>query len=370
MSRISLPTYPAVVRAFIEAEQSDAYGRLARILKLGNPSAAFDLLHASETLLEEYRDVEPPTRYESVTDYALMHIALSGLSDAWRIGSKHEGAAPHLATLPTGDVNARAVTDPDSQSPVIFFEQGLIRYLYNFAQLVAWAIPPLSWEQLSDDKALTQLVRRYTMPPAASGSFVKALYTYVSSGAVRSATQSIIPQPKHNIPVAATIVSLMERFVMAHELAHVACGHLPLKQAPEHEFEADIYALSTMVAVAQARGQYCAVSLWACDLALTSFHILNRAIGTLAFGGNKLKWMSNTHPDDLARRHHLRAGMNHFREYIPDSIAAVRELLGMTDFLLGRLWEFAEVSLTIGHAQKDRPSPLWKMRTDYYFQPA
>jgi hypothetical protein len=267
-------------------------------------------------------------------------------------------------------VNARVVTEPKTRAPVIFFERGLMHFLHDFAKLIAWAAPPLSEEQLYDAEAITRAPRRYTMPPEASRSFVGALCAYVGAGTASAAGEPV-PHPLHNLLMAAMLTGLMDRFVMAHELAHVALGHLSQRPSPDQEYEADALGLAMLLRAARPSGGLWAVSFWACDLTLSCFHILNKAIGVLAFGAAKLRWASPTHPDDLSRRQNLRdsvAGLDPDRPRA--GLEAAAELCGMSDSLVQRLWEFVSPDLWFAHQKGERPSPLWSNRTDYYFQPA
>src|SRR5262249_20860367 len=148
-----------------------------------------------------------------------------------------------LATLPSGDVNATIRLEPETAIPIIFFEHGLFQFLYDFARLMAWSAPPYSPEVLSDDSLLAKAPRKYTMPPEASQFFVASLNAYVVDGSP-IVSGSPLQQPAHNMITSIVLLNQMERFVMAHELAHIKLGHLEKPPSVQQEYEADAVSLS------------------------------------------------------------------------------------------------------------------------------
>jgi hypothetical protein len=263
-------------------------------------------------------------------------------------------------------VNARITEEPRTRAPIIFFEHGLFRFLYDFAKLTAWATLPLSPKQLSDDSALANLARRYTMPFQASEFFAASLYAYVVSGSPIS-TSSPIPEPTDNLPVSIVLLNHMERFVIAHELAHIHEHHLEEPFAWQQEYEADALSLGLVSTLAHDNYGSWAIGYWACELVLIAFNFLYRAIGLLAFGPEKkLQWISKTHPDPLSRREHLRGIW--LEPNVPEiGIAAARELCGMTEALFQRLWEISFPLLAISYQQGARPSPMWNEHIKHSF---
>ncbi|NEU77627.1 hypothetical protein [Nostoc sp. UIC 10630] len=389
--------WPAAVREFVQEEQEDAYRLLAIDLGLGqdpakafahlnkdlppgpdilpqtwkNQLGIFDALTPEEwaqfdeevaQVYEYYAALPPPTYFETRSSYLTMAMLFDTVGDAF---GKALRELPFPATLPSGDVNARIVLEPKTKAPVMFFEQGLFRFFMDMAQLIAWATPPLCPAQLNDDFALTQLVRHYTMPFQASESWAGSLYTYVASGSP-IANPTPLPRPNHNLFVAILLLGYMERFVMAHELAHITLGHLGKKpknvlEAWEQEYEADEQSLVVLSELARRSGISWATCFWGCNLALTCFDILDRALGLMAFGSYKLTWTSCTHPDGLSRRNRLRGKATSLAPHVtPLEVAAAEELCGMTDALLPKVYELGSFPLVLSHQQGVRPSPLWK----------
>lgn len=275
--------------------------------------------------------------------------------------------SPWLATLATGDVNVRIIEEARTRTKVMLFEHGLFRYFFDIARLTAWAAPPLSDAQLRDDEALARLQPRYTMPPQASSYFAATLFAYAASG-TPMASASPIPEPAHNQTLAIVRLNHMERFVMAHEIAHLVRGHLDEAPAPRQEFEADASSLMLVTRLSEQRHGSWAIGYWASELALVAMNFLYRAVGLVEFGPVRLAWVSKTHPDPLARRESLR-GIWHEPRMPPAGVLAARGVCGMTDALLQRLWEFGTAALALEHQRGARAAASWK-NIATYIQPA
>jgi hypothetical protein len=151
----------------------------------------------------------------------------------------------------------------------------------------------------------------------------------------------------------------MERFVLAHELAHIREGHL--NQPPDHklEYHADALAVSLVTTLANEHHRSWAVGYWACELALTALSFLYRAIGFYTYGPAKLEWISPTHPDPLSRRDELRGAWLNPRSP-KEGVTAAREMCGMTESLLSRLWEITLAAWAVSNQRGARASPRWK----------
>ena len=265
---------------------------------------------------------------------------------------------PYLATLASGDVEARMTIEPATKTTIVFFEHGLFSYFYDVAKLMAWAAPPLTEAQLTDDAALARVPRKYTMPLTASQNFVAALYAYTASGSPIGAS-SPIPEPEHNLGLSIRLLNHMERFVMAHELAHIRERHAERPQDPALEYGADSLAVSLVTTLADIHHGSWAVGYWASELALVALHLLYRAIGISTYGSDALTWISPTHPDPLSRRENLRGiWLNPRSPKI--GVQAAREMSGMMEAVFGRLFEMAVPVFLLNRQRGGRASPRWK----------
>jgi hypothetical protein len=151
----------------------------------------------------------------------------------------------------------------------------------------------------------------------------------------------------------------MERFVMAHELAHIRQQHINKPQTPDLEYEADALGVSLVTTLADIHHGSWAIGYWGCELAIVALHFLYRAIGLFTFGDDRLKWISKTHPDPLSRRENLR-GIWLNKRSPEEGVAAAREVSGMMEALFTRLWELGMFVFLTEYQHGKRASPRWR----------
>ena len=352
-------------RAFIERQQERAYRKLSLAMGLGpDPRASYERLTRRQMALEPAAGV--PTPFEDPGQYPVIAGTIDDLqATVVELGGQAIVPRPIAATLPSGEVDAMVLVAPRSRVPVMFFEQGLFHYLYDFAELIAWAAPPLPPEVLASDAALAAMPHRYTMPFQASDYFVGTLNAYVLSGSPLDTPTPIPPAP-HNEPLAGLLRGLMQRFVMAHELAHVKFGHLDGEPTSEQEHEADEKGMALVALQTQLAGSW-GIGFWASQLVLGALNILYRSIAVVQFGAAKVRWISTTHPQPVERQERLRAAWSR-PDLPPLGVAAAAELCGMSDALLQRLWEMAMFVVYQSHLGGARPSPIWNGLLDHTFR--
>ncbi len=347
---------PNRVRDFVASYQEREYRRLAGEMGLGNdPRAAFEKLTGA--IDAPPGDFEHPSLHRAMlVTFDLMQRELDSLGMA-RLPS------PWLATLASGDVNARIVEEARTRSKVMFFEHGLFLYFRDIAKLAAWAAPPLSDAQLFDDETLARLEPRYMRPFQSTGYFAGTLLAYAASG-TPLASGAPIPEPTHNLNLAIVLLNHMERFVMAHEIAHLVRGHLDEAPSPQQEFEADASSLMLITLLSERRHGSWAMGYWAAELALVAMNFLYRAVGLMEFGPVPLSWISKTHPDPMARREAMR-GIWLEPRMPPAGVLAARGVCAMTEALFESLWEFASAAMTLEHQRGARAAASWKNIATY-----
>jgi len=361
-TRVTLAqTWPPEVLRYVRDYQEREYLRLADALNLKTAREAYEKVTNRQMppdLEQRYRSSPLPTPYEDPFMYPVMSSVFNLMS---RENDALGAAAlprPFLATLASGDVEARMTQEPTTRTTIVFFEHGLFSYFYDVAKLMAWAAPPLTEAQLTDDAALARIPRKYTMPFTASQNFVASLYTYAASGSPVG-TSSPIPEPEHNLGLSIRLLNHMERFVMAHELAHIRERHADRPQSPALEYEADSLAVSLVATLADIHHGSWAVGYWACELALVALNLLYRGIGLNTYGGDPLTWISLTHPEPLSRRENLRGIWLNPRS--PKSgVEAAREMSGMMEAVFSRLFELALPVFLLNHQRGQRASPRWR----------
>ncbi len=361
-------TWNPKVLEFVRGRQEQEYNRLADLLGLGSAKNTYNKIAnrpMPSDLKQEYGSASLPTPFEDPYMYPVMTKTFEGLSRENNALGRPVLPHPFLATLPSGDVNAGTEEVHDTKTPVVFFEQGLFSFFYDMAKLMAWAAPPLTNRQLTDDAALAAIGSSYTIPSQASGYFGATLYAYALSGSP-VAESTPISEPRHNIGLSISLLNQMVRFVMLHELAHIQerDSENP-RQTPELEYEADETAVSLVTTLAGKYHGSWALGYWGCELALVALHFLYRCIGLLTYGGKKLTWVSSTHPDPLARRAKLRGMWRN--PFSPEAgVAAAGVVTRMMEKLLQILWQDTNWMLLLRYQQGERASPRWRKTAESF----
>jgi hypothetical protein len=385
------PVWPDAVREYVEYKQETAYRLLGDMTgKDGDPEAVREMLigkrvpsvkqtpeqvrdelklagkfspEAWEKVKHQIKQVEAaprtiptPTRYEDPKTYKLMNeFRLIIMERAAKVGRPID-FPPFLASLPSGDVNARISVIPESEQPVLFFEQGLIQFLLDFAALASWVVPVLPPEDLSD-KTLATIPPHHTMRFEGSTYFASSLRSYVVDGNPAVGSVLVPPRPENAFLYEVLFMRMM-MFVFIHEFQHLRLGHLARKDTSKEslwkcEYEADIAAATFITDI---MGGW-ALSFWACDLVLIAFNFLDRALAVFEFGDNKISWISQTHPESISRRKALfdsvGAGVSR------GSRAAGGNLFAMDQALFQRIWLIIAPGFVSAHLSGVRPSPMW-----------
>lgn len=395
-------------REFVRNKQEDEYRSLAWALNLGDdPKKAYEKLsgpvmpgeHASSQrfiesmaaagifldeqgradahdvitdIYQRFLSLKAPTEYESQNWYSSMMLTFDSLEKALKTKGYRLDSVPLLASLPTGDVNARISAVPSTGDPVLFFEQGLFRFFGDFTKVVSWCFPPMSPLEVYGDKAIRRMDTHYTMPFKASEDFIMVLGSYVGSGSTTSISHLIHEAP-YNRMLASSLLQAMEWFIMGHELGHLVLGHQDASNFTddpntlwEREYAADLFGVELVMEIAKNNGTHWTFNYWACDVALTLFMYLFQAIEFLEFG-KRQGWVSRTHPDPESRRRRLRETVHYekfgWKDFLRSRLrlgTAAGALCGMSSALLQRLFGMMMIELMVRHRQNVRPSPIWK----------
>ena len=354
-------TWSPKVLEFVQGRQEQEYNHLADLLGLGTAKDTYNKVAnrpMPAELKQVYGSASLPTPFEDPYMYPIMTKTFAALSQENSALGRPALPHPFFATLPSGDVNAGTEEVHETKTPVVFFEQGLFSFFYDMAKLMAWAAPPLTDRQLTDDAALAAIRNSYTIPFQGAEYFAATLSAYALSGSP-VAESTPIPEPKQNIGLSISLLNQMVRFVMLHELAHVqARDYANPRQTPELEYDADETAVSLVTTLAGNQGSW-ALGYWGCDLALVALNFLYRSIALLTYGGKKLTWVSPTHPDPLSRRAKLRGMWRN--QFSPEAgVAAAGMVTRMTEKLLQILWEDTDWILLLRYQQGERASPRWR----------
>lgn len=403
------PSPSKEVAAFIQSRQDRHYRNLADELGLGgDPMSAFRTLtkglptpmqaHAwakqerqryANTLdfsdeywttleklvadtAEQMRSVQVPTIYEEPTLYNSLLMTYNRLSEVLDRDCNYK--PPMLATLAAGEVNARISVARDSNTRVIFFEQGLFHYFGSASNVLAWCLPQINLQALTDATKLEAIPNRYTIPETAIMVFGQLMHGYVVQGAPWMASGDQLPRADHNILLLISLVSDMECFALAHEISHIRLGHADrqdLEQADETS--ADLAGVGLVLGL-NPNDTSRAFRFWACYLTLCILELLDRALILYAFGNKPVKWVNMLYPDFYSRRGSLRTALLQQQFGMTKFETAMAETLcRMSDQIISHVWEEYSLLTIAGYQMRQlplpKPSPMWRKRINACYAP-
>jgi hypothetical protein len=237
------------------------------------------------------RDEEAPrpTRFERPHQYSILRELKYGIESAVeQLGFELPGS-PVIGTLPTRQLDPVMVRVPDTTQTIVVVDGALLTYINLLAKAVARALPldfaPGEEGPLSAASWNARLARS-----GAAARFLDLMQAALEGNPAGAAPY--LPEPSYE-QIATELCDCMELFVIGREYARLIEGeHLrarvELRTAGRHSFSslvwteaqqqaADGLGLALMIAAAAEEGTPASLAIWAADLLLASFGILDRA---------------------------------------------------------------------------------------------
>jgi hypothetical protein len=292
---------------------------------------------AQKANLPQFEDVELPTHFDSPSQFRILTRLVERIQRAAETLGLEMGDFPHFACIPSGLVNASAVSINGSTRPFILFDSQLFLYCHLFAKCFARCLPIVSTgEQVSVSVDVENAKRRIDSVPELVERLVDLLLAYAGQGAP-SASRPYPPEREY-IGLIDVIRDGMELFIVAHELGHVYSGHVADmirrfavesegdEASAEHvqEHEADLVGLLlTLQAMADA-GFDPALSFVGVELFFKSLETASRAELVIKVGDDSsyIDEPSDSHPSNAARIELLRDALSTFIPGVDDLEAA------------------------------------------------
>ena len=362
---LSPPQAPAGDYRLSVARLRDSFGR--------NYLPTFDWQQV-EKYWDEYKRnyyyVNLPTKYENPNIYSNALANLTALTSAIKQAMPgHLDKVPIIASLPSGELNAKIRAIRGTNEVVILLQQGLASFLYHFSNIVACFIP-------------SDLIKSRTPVPSmehgnpgdvnhvtyATRYLVKLITAYVVEGNLYLLGGD--PELRGRALYNQGIIGIsMRQFPICHELMHLVNGHLSDKnlskdKAWEREFLADQEGSTFVAALSDGadRGSP-ATSVWACSLALAGFQMLEEWVAYLNTGS----WVipeNATHPSHRQRRENLREYQ--YRSMVSvgnnEDARSLLELFDKGDAVLAGLRNRIDPYLEDLRKYGAKPSPIWRVR--------
>lgn len=360
--------WPDSLKALVNDTQEKAYWKLITSLKEKVTPLALhkrltnEILEAIGLSAPDLENQLLPTQFENPSSYRIMTLLYRSMHRYFDEIGIEKGVHAALATIPSGSINAKVVRDMATQIPVIFYEQGLFAFIYNFTNSICVAFPHISFQKMTDPKAIVSMDKKFTIPFHLPDLFSELLVTYACNG-IPVGTFRRAGGPGLNEELATMLVGLMETFVMAHEQFHLILGH---KSGSDQdvdlegqELEADYYAMATTCGIAASQCGNRAIGMWSCQILFNLYSLFFSALGILTYGKSVSMWESAIYPHPKRRAIRL---VEQFPK-LPNMTALEEDALLalglMTEGITSRLWEFCNASLLLSYNAGFRSSPKW-----------
>ena len=249
---------------------------------------------------------------------------------------------------------------------MVFFQHGLIEYLDQMA-IVVGAATPVEWLGLP----IRSAVRGQSEPgdsnhlQLAVAQLADSLTSYVVEGYPRAQRRMV---RNRALFTCVGIGAAMRKFLLCHEVAHLLFGHLqvpssslPQDAAWQRELDADLAGASL---VAGGSGDAAVFNMWACDIALWCFQMLERGLAYLNTGMRTELPPTHSHPTPhWRRRSYLEEKTRELWELeMKDASTQLGGLIVSTAELGEQLWEATVPSWDALRRQGVRPAPVWRPR--------
>jgi hypothetical protein len=314
---------------------------------------------------------DSPSPYEDPSLYSTMKELFAGVSKFGSTIGLSMDQPVELGSL-SGRVNAMTLPVPGSEELLVIFETQLFTFTYLLAKILAQA------ETETVDPSVDQIESHLGQQPLIAERFYDLLANYLITGMPMLAKPYLLDG---DMAVAGGLIChAMRTFIMAHEYAHLALGHISAERTRQTKIgsiDLPQYAYSWhQEYIADEVGMYLAIralteqdysfptAYAAGDFFLTAMHLFTRSLFILAHGED-VDPPSDTHPPLYLRRARLRGWMGWMGKTgtlqpLSSTRRAVR--LGLTSQRIAELlWRNCPGVLLSLHQQGTRPSATWKL---------
>lgn len=313
-----------------------------------SPSEIEKYLTTMRKQMEEIKKIETPTPYENPSYYQIMmeyskeiekslrrNISLKSSSNDSRFQNFSENIntiRPLFGTLPTGELNARAIAIPFSKDHLVIFETELFPFCGRISKFAACFIPV---EGKKSGKLYFSLKEKHIKKTINDNEqivqqFQEFIINYLINERIDRHSDFFITQTQEFL--SNSLLHSMQLFILGHEYGHIVCKHLESSKisgsflgeeevkeiihSHTEELEADIVGFMLMLGAMERRGFDQALSFWGADLFFSCLDIVERGRCILKNGSEEPYWknLSNyeptgSHPPTVFRRENLREWM-------------------------------------------------------------
>jgi hypothetical protein len=339
---------------------------------LGNPRyrAAVNKRIAVLTRKFEKGDGDIWSKYERLEHRSRLIDLVVRVEAAARKGGYNLPRRPVVGTLPTRDIQARAIPGPLGEGDIVAFESGLFMFTAVMARIItlslsipgplfrfvavptliitrslsilpAWVRPSLLYERQA-------IVRHIASHPDVLLDFADLIISQTFLGTCQYSDRRDLPYGFHLEKRRDRLLDAVDIFVLAHEYGHVIPGHPGVRdnttetERYQQEFEADELGFRlTLSAIGDPKWAYAGVVLF-----LTGIAIVDLAAAVIKTGEPRVM-ASATHPSPPERLAKLSASLS---KLVPSDVCkAANELADVVKWLLGDLWKWLQPAFVAAH---------------------
>jgi len=303
-----------------------------------------------------------PTRFENPSAYRIVDMLVVAIKNAAKKIGVDVSSFPSYSSIPTGLVNAQAVSFEGATKKFLLFDSQLFHYCNLYAKAFSLCLPVKgAGEGFTFDLDLVSIEHHVKQFPECVKRFVQLLNAMCETGKPGHAEQ-YFPDDKY-LGISSLFRSGMELFVVGHEFGHVYAKHLGemiamqskamigganLSEEHRQEFEADAIGLILMCHAQAEKGYDASLAYIGAELFFHALEMENRFRHALKTGRDAeyTSLPSETHPSHEARRLML-------RKHLPsllDSEAQVNSVLAFAEKyenIVSIIWK--EVLTNIAH---------------------
>jgi hypothetical protein len=316
--------------------------------------------------------IDPPTLYQNPTMIAMLESMYTDIEDAAETlmgdGAPSRENRPLIATLPTGEVNARAMLVPETDGEhIVVFDDQLFTFALLVSKVAARCFPPTAGGFEHSGDPWRDVLEEH---PEIEERFVELVAAWLVTGRPDQAPQYWLSEPWRSL--GTLLLEGMELFVLGHEFAHIALGHVDASLAKANrygraeastiprswreELEADALGVDIAVAIHNREQLTSTFATAGAQIFFFSTHMLSEGLALLGTGTIP----SNLDEESSHPPGGLRWAMMY--EQVTARTGEKSESLEFADTLsrlLKTLWERAKPTILEWFEQGVRPAEAW-----------
>jgi hypothetical protein len=184
-----------------------------------------------DQLLASWSSITLPTRFESPIFISMINLYTEELETV-RKKLFPTSSIARFGSLPTGTIDAQTILPVGSKDPVVILNRDIFFFTGALSKSISDAIPIHQGRTVSLDYSEEGIRKRLRDHAYIVANFADAMSRMVSVGSSAGAIEVTLDEDHNHIH--ARLVTAMDRFIIAHEEAHVILRHVSNKSVQFH----------------------------------------------------------------------------------------------------------------------------------------